>query len=348
MDTIVLRGGPAERGVQQGRALRDRIVALWERYEDYLFRQLRSDDVERVLAAMIAFLQRRFPEVLQELDGVARGAGMSFDTIAKLNFGSAIWTTLLSRQSPARGCSCVAFADTPDGAVIGKNTDLGPQPECYYALKAVVPEKGIPYLGYGEVGGPWVETAVNADGLCIGQASSSTQAMQEGHGIPILHSAHLVMQYAGTTRQAVEYLAAIDHAGKGINLMIADRSGEVIALERAHDRQAVRTPRNGVLYFANHFVSEELKPLAPPSTVTANSAGRLERYRAILEDARPDHTAERIVAAISDHGGPVGPCQHGDEGMYTRYACLLLPRYGEMRLFRGPACSTARPESYFV
>jgi len=347
MDTIVLRGGPEARGRQQGSALRDRIIALWERYQEYVYPRLGADDVERILGNMIAFLERRFPETVRELEGVARGAGLGFETIAKLNFGSAIWTTLLSRRAPGAGCSCVAFADTPDGAVIGKNTDLGPEPECYYALKIVTPENGTPYLGYGEVGGPWVEAAVNAEGLCIGQASSTIQAGQDGCGMPILHSAYLAMQHASTTRQAVEYLAAIDHAGKGINLMIADRAGDVVALERAHDRQVVRKPRDGVLYFTNHFLSEKLRPLVVPFPMMANSGGRLERYRALLEDARPEHTAERIVAAISDHGGPVSPCQHGDAGMHTRYACLLIPRRGELRLFPGPAC-TARPESYFV
>ena len=347
VDVIVLRGEPFQRGLQQGRALKDAIHALWYRYKSGFYASASPDAVSRVLGNMLRFLDERFPEVVEELKGVAKGADLTLEEVAKLNFGSAIGTTLQSEHAPAAACSCVAVVDAPEGAVIARNSDQGDSSQLYYALKIVIPDKGIPYIGFGEVGGPWVETAMNAAGLAIGQASAPIQPDQDGYGLPIMHSTHLVAQYAKSARDAVDYLAPVVHAGKGSNLMFADASGDVVALERGHDRQFTRRPADGVLYFANHSMTPEMQAAVLESRIQQNSEGRVARYREIFDTERPDHSTESLRRIISDHGGPVSPCQHGNAAMYTRFACLLIPARREMRLFRGPAC-TAQPESYFV
>src|SRR3990172_5061771 len=311
VDVIVLRGEPFQRGLQQGRALKDAIHALWHRYESGFYAKAPPDAVSRVLGNMLRFLDERYPEVVEELHGVAEGADLTLDEVAKLNFGSAIGTTLQSEHAPAAACSCVAVVDAPEGAVIARNSDQGDSSQLYYALKIVIPDKGIPYIGFGEVGGPWVETAMNAAGLAIGQASAPIQPDQDGYGLPIMHSTHLV------------------------------------ALERGHDRQFTRRPADGVLYFANHSMTPEMQAAVLESRIQQNSEGRVARYREIFDAERPDHSTESLRRIISDHGGPVSPCQHGNAAMYTRFACLLIPARRELRLFRGPAC-TAQPESYFV
>jgi isopenicillin-N N-acyltransferase-like protein len=348
LDTVVLRGGPRARGRQQGIRLHDSIRALSGRYEGRVFAGYREADVRSVLANMLRFVEDRFPEVLDELRGVAQGCELSFDEIARLNFGSAIITTLRSQAAAHGSCSCLAFRDTADGPVIGKNADLGADPECHYALKIVLPDEGHPYVGFGEVGGPWVEAAINAAGLAIGQASAPTQPGQDGYGMPILHSAHLVAQHTATVDDAVGYLADVVHAGKGSNLMLADAEGGLVALERGHDRQVVRTvAEDGSLCFANHFVSPEMRAVVVSRPDQGNSEGRVQRYGALVDEAKGERTIALIERAIADHGAPVGPCQHGAAGLHTRYACVLVPRRREMRLFRGPPCAS-RPQSYFI
>lgn len=346
MDTVVLRGSPQARGIQQGRALRERIQEHWELYRTQVYPSLPEAQVRPILANMLGFLQERFPEVLEELEGIAQGAGLDFEAVARVNFGGAIAAIIYSNSSPATGCSCVAFTDSPDGAIIGKNTDSVGMPELHYVLKIVVPDRGVPYIGYGDPGGPWVEAAINTDGLAIGQASSSIQRGQDGRGMPILHSLHLTMQYTSRTWQAVDFLGGIIHAGKCSNLMIADAEGEVVALERGYDRQVVRMPEDGHLFFTNHVVSAEMQTAVIPSA-SASSMGRLERYQAIFANECPAHTIEGLRRVISDHGRPASPCGHPGSEMCTRYACILVPRRREMRLYRGPACSTP-PESYFI
>jgi isopenicillin-N N-acyltransferase-like protein len=347
VDTIVLRGGPRQRGRHQGIRLREPIRALSARYEGRLLAGCREADVRPVLGNMLRFLEERFPEVLEELRGVAEGSALSFDEVARLNFGSAIVTTLRSREAAPGSCSCLAFRDTADGPVIGKNADLGADPDPHYALKIVLPEDGHPYIGFGEVGGPWVEAAINAAGLAVGQASAPTQPGQDGRGMPIMHATHLVAQHAASVDEAVGYLENVVHAGKGSNLMLADAGGGLVALERGHDRQAVRLPEDGSLCFANHFVTPEMRAVVVDRSDRGNSEGRVRRYGALLEAAGGERTVGLIERAISDHGAPVGPCQHGAAGLYTRYACVLVPRRREMRLYRGPPCSI-RAESYFV
>lgn len=342
MDVVVLRGSARERGLQQGRLLCNQIRASWENYLHSPLAGTHEDEFQTVLGNMLRFLESHFPEVLEELYGVGEGSGLDFDAVVRWNFASAIWTTILCRDAPT-SCSAVAFTDAPEGAIVGKNTDLGTQPE-YYALKVVIPDCGIPYMGYGQVGGPWVEAAINAEGLVIAQASAPTQPNQDGYGMPCLHSSYLAMQRARRVQEAIDFLGEIVHAGKGSNWMLADIEGTAVAVERGHDRQMIRTPEDGQIYFTNHFLTTEMEAVSRPGD--ENSLGRITRYRAIFADEHPEHTLEGLRQTIADHGHPVGPCQHGPLA-YTRYACLLIPQRHEMRLFRGPACTTTA-ESYFI
>jgi hypothetical protein len=121
VDTIVLRGGPRERGRHQGTRLRESIRTLSARYEGRVLAGCREADVRPVLANMLRFLEERFPELLEELRGVAEGSALSFDEVARLNFGSAIVTTLRSRAPPPGSCSRMracrrSYGSTSSGA----------------------------------------------------------------------------------------------------------------------------------------------------------------------------------------------------------------------------------------
>jgi hypothetical protein len=168
--------------------------------------------------------------------------------------------------------------------------------------------------------------------------------------MPILHSVHLAAQHARSTAEAIDYFGGLVHAGKGLNIMIGDASGDLVAIERGHDRQVVRRPADDALYFANHYVTPEMRAAVTSRTDQENSEGRGERYRCLLTNlggGRPERSAAGIRRLISDHGPPVGPCQHGHSGMYTRYACIMRPRLHEMMLFHGAPCSV-ESRSYFV
>lgn len=345
LETVILHGDPYQRGRQQGSLLRESITELLDWYETRFYAVTPKSDVLPILDSMLRFLRESYPEVVEELEGVAAGASLSLDAIARINFGGAISCVLRSQLATAGSCSVVAFTDAPEGAIVGKNTDLDSSPETFYVLKIVVPDRGIPYLGYGHVGGPWVEAVINAEGLAIAQASSQIQPHQDPYAMPILHSLHLAAQCASRTKEAVDFLGGIVYAGQGANWMVADAAGNVVAIERAHDRQIVRTPEYDCIYFANHFLTPEME--ATTQGGREHSLGRIARYREIFANEPPEHSLEGLRRTIADHGGAVSPCLHGHSGMYTRYACILIPRRREMRLFRGPAC-IAPAESYFV
>src|SRR5262249_37384057 len=147
-------------------------------------------------------------------------------------------------------------------------------PESSYALKVVVPDRGLPYVGFGEAGGGWVEAAGDAAGVAVGQASGPTQPNQGGFRQPIPQSGHPAPQYARSTAEAIDYFGGIVHAGKGLNVMIGDASGNLVAIERGHDRQVVRRPADEALYFANHYVTPEMRAAVASRTDQENSEGR--------------------------------------------------------------------------
>src|SRR4051794_16284459 len=86
---LELAGSPAQLGAAHGEAQRDRIRGHAERFLDYIL----STAAVRVSEAelwdrwtpQVAVNQRLAPDLVEEMRGIARGAGVSFERIFMLN-----------------------------------------------------------------------------------------------------------------------------------------------------------------------------------------------------------------------------------------------------------------------
>jgi hypothetical protein len=76
--------------------------------------------------ALLAAIETRLPDLVEEMRGIAEGAGVPFDQVAAYNLMDEQWWYDLERTPNAEpGCSVVAFADQGTGAVLlGQNMDL--------------------------------------------------------------------------------------------------------------------------------------------------------------------------------------------------------------------------------
>ena len=64
-------------------------------------------------------LERFFPEILEEAQGVADGSGQTLDRILVLNCSDVV----IGRAVRGPSCSCIGFVDSDHGPLIGKTTD---------------------------------------------------------------------------------------------------------------------------------------------------------------------------------------------------------------------------------
>jgi len=129
-DLVVdVRGPGRERGRMHGEALRDRITAGLERWDADVAERLRvapADHVTRLLAdtRFPKAIEWHTPALLDEVRGIAEGAGVAFERILAYNLMDEEWWFSRS-PSGRRACSVAAVA--PGGgrpALLAQNMDL--------------------------------------------------------------------------------------------------------------------------------------------------------------------------------------------------------------------------------
>lgn len=81
---IKVRGNPLQRGIAYGGLVRERIAAAWNAYRGYFSTWLERDlqaTTERIFTHISSF----FPDLAEELEGIAQGSGQPRWQIVALN-----------------------------------------------------------------------------------------------------------------------------------------------------------------------------------------------------------------------------------------------------------------------
>jgi hypothetical protein len=136
---LELRGTPYERGVQHGTALRAEIAQMLERWDRELQREYHlalPAFVERFLAATSydAATRRWLPEMLDEVRGIAAGAGQPYPTMFAWQLIDEVWA-----QAPSilrEKCTSIGVDRRPGQPTItAQNLDL---PRWYHDFQCVL------------------------------------------------------------------------------------------------------------------------------------------------------------------------------------------------------------------
>lgn len=279
--------------------------------------------------------ERHLPWLVEELDGVAEGAGA--DALAV--FAASI-EELASTAAAATGCTdlVAAPAATADGhLLVAHNNDLDAADEAdVVAIEWRVPGEPVCFtLGLG----PWISVGWNDGGLSL--TGNELSPGDEQVGIPRLLQVRDVLTRC-TIDGAVE---AVLHPARAssYNWVLAHRDGRVVNVEGSGRDGELSGPEAGVLAHTNHYTHPRLLPLERNPSV-AGSCSRLERAGELLAARRP-LTADDLLAALSDHDGEPEPiCRHGD-GTKTVFWCVADVTEGFVRYGLGNPCES-EPQLY--
>ena len=275
------------------------------------------------------------PWLIEELDGVAEGAGA--DPMAV--FAAGIEEIAVEEPAPASRCSdLVATAPaTPDGHVwAAHNNDLGPESEEeLVAIEWSVPGDPVSFtIGIG----PWISVGFNSAGLAL--TGNEVAPNDNRIGIPrLLHIRDILRRR--TLDEAVE--AALNpHRASSYNTILSHRDGGVVNVEgSATDAELIRPGPDGTLAHTNHYVSARMLPYAGDPEYAAGSA---VRYRRALEWLAPGQITEHILRrALQDHtGAPHSLCRHTEHGAQSKtvFWCLADVTEGAVTYGRGNPCDS--------
>lgn len=313
-------------GEHLGRALEGAIRGLLERMR--IPQRFSSSDHGRYLDKLASNIQSLAPHLIEEMEGIAEGAGVETRSILMLN-------CLVELAS--MGCSVLGFADAPGGPLIAKTDDLNPgELETHAVLVIDVPGKAQ-LLNATWPGTVWGGMIVNEHGVGVAGASVGTGERND-EGIPANMVGRLVLEQAKDVDEVIELVTTVDFVCHPFNWVVADEE-RLVVVERSVYKTAVRRPEDGAVWATNHYLTPDLAELVTrPPEYMENSRQRYEKLGRLARE-KP-HTHEGAIEVLTDHSEPAPICRHGEDptGMITCGAAIIRPRARVLWFAAGPPC----------
>lgn len=304
-------GAPRERGRQYGRQAEDRIRKGISHYTAQLSNlNLDADDIDRLVHDYLPAMEGFEESYIDEMRGIAEGAGLSFEEIVLLNARTEILKLAtrpdlraqLSGTDDLDGCTAVVVL--PQAArdrclIHAQNWDW--KYEC--AETAVVlrirRDDGPDVLTFTEAGA-LARSGLNEAGIAItgNYLESDRDYTQLGVPLPLIRRKALETEHLALAMGAVY---ATPKSGSS-NMAVSHRDGIVINFECAPDETFQVHPDDGLLVHANHWVSPvALAKLKDTGVVSVpDSLYRDIRVRDLLAPGIGSITPDQVKAALLD------------------------------------------------
>jgi isopenicillin-N N-acyltransferase-like protein len=318
---IEIKGGPRERGRQQGEGAQKQILGALARYREILPQavEMTWEEGLREARKFLPYGEEAFPGFVEELRGIAEGSGVAFEEVWVLN----CYEGLTESRRQLWGCTCVAVRDdhTADGHVLlAHNEDWHSVDQDNVYLLHVDPDDGPVFLGmtYGPL---LVNIGLNAEG--IGVAINSVYPTDGGVGVPRILCSRAVLS-ARTIGEAIRACVPKLRAG-GYSYLLADPHGELYSVETSATTHDIRYGEEGWLAHTNHYLSPKMQALEEPG-VYSGSHVRLNRARRLVQAQLGEVTVESLQALLRDHvNWPDSICMHENlaDPLYEREQTLI-------------------------
>ena len=321
---VRVAGTPYQRGRHYGTQARTQIHRSVQAYQRVFAHYTGWDwpAVRRAAAGFEAPVAAFRPAYLDEMRGLADGAGLDLADVLAINVRTEVMYAAKARlaplatrvpQPPAE-CSAFAVVPVPGGpatTLVGQNWDwLLHSAQTLIVLEAR-PDDGPDFVTVVEAG-LLAKAGLNAAGLGLVTNALVTDVDIGAPGIPYHVLLRAILDCA-TVTEALKVLQAGTRSSSA-NYLIAHASGAALDVEAAagdFTRLYPQLPGDGRLLHTNHFLSPRLPPVQDVSLwAMPSSAVRLQRLHA---GATAAATLEDFRTLLADHADyPHSICSHPD------------------------------------
>ena len=351
---IEISGPPRLRGEAHGEAARDRIRLGLDHYGAQIARH--GLDRAGLAALSEGFLPRIAAfdaDYVQEMEGMAAGAGVPLSDIVLLNARTEI-LQLAERQAAAEGLlpeddpdGCTGLVVLPEACADGRlihamNWDWKAECAETAVVLRITGTEDPDILTFAEAG-QLARCGLNAAGIAITANYLECDRDYRSLGVPLALLRRKVLQ----CRHLAPALKAAYCTPKSAanNILISQAGGFGIDLECAPDETFQVQPHDGLIVHANHWQSpvalSKLRDTGVAST--PDSLYRDVRVRQHLAPQRGRITAETVKAALfDDYQTPHSVCRPprpGSSGNLSATVAMIVmtPAEGRMEVAMLPA-----------
>lgn len=306
---IEVSGPPRERGRQYGSQAKARILRGIEHYSGQLeTSKLGWPDIKTLVATFEPTIAAFEASYLDEMKGIAEGAGVDYEAIVLLNARTEILKLADRRRKgqPAQidPDGCTGLAVMPAAAAAGRvihaqNWDWKAECAETAVVLRVLREDGPDLLTFTEAGG-MARSGMNAAGISITANYLESDRDYKQIGVPLALLRRKALEQ-DQLALAMRIVYATQKSASN-NVMVSQANGVVIDFECAPDETFQIHAQRGVLVHANHFQSPvALAKLKDTGIITTpDSLYRDLRVRELLEPHIGAITRDTVKTALFD------------------------------------------------
>lgn len=256
---VEVAGAPFERGRRHGAIAGDRVRRSIALYADRLRAEGWSwDDVRGFVDAFVPTMEDFAPDGVEEMRGIADGAGVEFAAVALVNARTEVMQLGRRRAADRDGEGCTTAVVLPERSANGRllhvqNWDWRAECAETAIVLAVRREDGPDVLTFTEAGG-LARHGFNGLGLCItgNYLRSDRDRSQIGVPLPLIRRRALECEHAA---DAIGLVATTPKSVSN-NMAISRANGFAIDFECAPDESFPVRPKDGLIVHANHWECE--------------------------------------------------------------------------------------------
>ncbi len=357
---INLEGAPHHRGQIYGETLRSKILEIIKLWKNNLHKSLDMDP-DKYLSQMLEetnflpAIKKWTPDLLEEVKGIAEGAGVDFKTMYAYQLGDEDYWYGRDRRiekalKQANKCSVLGIFDGgPRKTILAQNMDIESYTDGYEVLLHIKHQNSplesliFTYAGYISL------TGMNNAPLAV-CVNTLLQLNYSPDGLPVAYVIRGLLE-KNNLHEAIKFLHTIQHAS-GQNYAIG-ASEKVVTYECSENKVSPFIPYKGAtrVYHTNHPLlnddqskhKEMLKKFGfdKKKRPTSNSEVRFNFLKDKLKDSSQEVTVDTVKSILGSHEIPI--CFHKEsEGGGMTAGCIImeLTKSPTLHLAPGPPCST--------
>ena len=261
-----------------------------EFYENFFRKQskLSWPEVLEVAKEFQPNLQSKWPEMVQEMQGIADGAGVDFNDILALNVRTEIAYGMYSD-------GCTAFAwKTKDSSFLAQNWDWSHE-QHQNIIRADIAQPGKPKISMMTEGGIVGKIGLNSAG--VGVTLNAIRALGVSYEkMPV----HLALRTVLNSNNGTEAANALRKSGvaAAAHIQIADKDTGAVGFEcTSADIVELPMDSNGICTHSNHLIKEHE---VPDKTFLPDSPIRLDRIRELIKATTEKPTMDSLAGLLKD------------------------------------------------
>ena len=347
---ITVHGTPYERGLTYGQLCRDEIAVSIKSYQ-ILFEGTKGiswEDARRISEYYLSLTGDFEPDYVEEMKGIAEGAGVDLLDIAALNARTEIMYAQPTNEDVNECTTLSLMAPATEGGrvIAAENWDYSKMLRDSLVIVHVYQEDKPHFVMVAEAG---MIGGVGMNDRGVSVMLNALRTTVPCQGIP-LRARMRAMLEADNLGEA--YVKG-SHAPYSVaNLIATHKDGIAIGFEMDSRDVEPLIPDDGVLMHTNHYIGPKMY-LANDVNHKGSSYIRLQRIRTLVKQHYGKITIEDVKGMLRDHAGyPFAICDHENmkeplvERDATNYSVIMDLTENCMYLAPGNPCENEYEKLY--